>query len=127
MFKNKYTVSFLVVLVLFISACARVEYVGRSYNPTFQVDLYFSKDDIKKDYEVMGRAISHGPDLDMEELQEALIKEARERGADGIIISDIERIFREPKKRDPEKLAIFESNPDKTKLTAEFIKYTENQ
>lgn len=126
MFKNKYTVSFLVVLVLFISACARVEYVGRSYNPTFQVDLYFSKDDIKKDYEVMGRAISHGTDLDMEKLQEALIKEARQRGADGIIISDVERIFNKDTERDSEK-KIFHYNTDKTKLTAEFIKYKENQ
>lgn len=122
MFKYKYTVSFLVVLVLFISACAKVEYVGRTYYPTFQVDVYFSKDDVNRDYEVMGRAISHGPDLSMETLKEALIEEARKRGADGVIISDVERIFIPHKKKDPDEIFHFK-DPDKTKLAAEFIKY----
>ena len=89
----KYTVS-LLVLVLFVGACAeRVDYVGTSYEPTAYVDRYFSEADVEEDYVVMGRAIAHaGTRISTEELQEELLEEAREKGADGIIIHGFDRV-----------------------------------
>ena len=89
----KYTVS-LLVLVLFVGACAeRVDYVGTSYEPTADVDLYFSEADVEEDYVVMGRAIAHaGTNVSTEELQEELLEETREKGADGVIIYEFDRV-----------------------------------
>ena len=89
----KYTVSFL-ILVLFVGACAeRVDYVGTSYPPTAYVDLYFSEADVEEDYVVMGHAIAQaGTHVSTRELQEELLEEARERGADGVIIRGFDRV-----------------------------------
>ena len=79
----------LLVLVLFVSACAErgVDYVGTSYLPTTHVDLYFSESDVEEDYVVMGRAIARaGTRISTKRLQEKLLQEAREKGADGVII-----------------------------------------
>lgn len=43
-----------VVAVLAMAGCVSTDYVGKSYAPTSQVDLYFSEADITLPYEVMG-------------------------------------------------------------------------
>ena len=91
----KYTVSLLALFVLLVAACVQpVRYVGRSYPPTFHVDLYFSEEDITKDYQVMGRAVAEASEgsFNVEELQEELEAKAREKGADGIVIYGFDRI-----------------------------------
>ena len=46
-----------ILVVLFAVGCSTdVNYVGDSFNPTTDVDVYFSKEDIKADYTVMGPA-----------------------------------------------------------------------
>ena len=101
----KYTVSLLALFVLLVAACAQpVRYVGRSYPPTFHVDLYFSEEAITKDYQVMGHAVAEAPDtyLNIEELQEKLEAKAREKGADGIVIYGFDRIQTASKTRTKE-------------------------
>ena len=89
----KYTISLFTVLVLLVNACAKVDYVGSSYPPTNRVDVYYSEGDIDKYYRVMGHAVAHADELvSTEEAQNALIKEAREKGADGIIIFGLDAI-----------------------------------
>lgn len=106
----KYTVA---LLVLFVSACAEVDYVGSSYPPTTHVDVYYSEDDVDKDHRVMGHAVAHADDfVSIEKLQKALIEEARNRGADGIIIHDIESIP-----------AHTTDDSDERQIKATFIKY----
>ena len=90
----KYAVS-LLAFVLFVGACAErgVDYVGTSYSPTIHVDLYFSEADVEEDYVVMGRAIARaGTRASTKRLQEKLLQEAREKGADGVIILDFDRV-----------------------------------
>ena len=102
----KYTVSLLALFVLLVAACGQpVRYIGRSYPPTFHVDLYFSEEDITKDYQVMGRAVAEATEgyLSVEGLQEKLESKAREKGADGIIIYGFDRIQKEAKTRTAEK------------------------
>ena len=83
----RYTVP-LLILALFVIACAeRVDYIGNSYTPTTNVELFFSEDDIKEEYVEMGRAIAHaGTNVSSEELLEDLREKARERGADAILV-----------------------------------------
>ena len=38
----------LIVAVLFAVGCAAVEYVGNSFDPTINVDIYYSEDDSKR-------------------------------------------------------------------------------
>ena len=78
---------FLLIVLLSIG-CAHVGYVGHSLGPTAEVDLYCSKEDIEKEYTVMGHAIGTGTS-DNDAIQQALMKEAKKRGADEILITGI--------------------------------------
>ena len=89
----KYTVSLLAVLILFVAACAKIDYIGQSYPPTTRVDLYFSEDDVREDYQVMGHVVAQAPEgISTENLQKQLEAKAREKGADGIVIHGFDRI-----------------------------------
>jgi hypothetical protein len=84
----------LVVLVLSLNACApTVQYVGKSYTPTTNVDLYFDTHDVKKDYEVIGKidGIAGVFGSDFSSIQEKIVEEAKQKGADGVIIYSMEQ------------------------------------
>ena len=88
---RKIIISLMVVLSLFFAACGDgIDYVGDSYLPTSDVDVYFSEDDVIEDYQKMGYATAEGDSA--EELQERLIKKARENGADGIVFEGVDRV-----------------------------------
>ncbi|MBI1807665.1 MAG: hypothetical protein HYR76_11500 [Ignavibacteria bacterium] len=56
--------------------------------------LYFSENDIKGDYEVMGELTAETEDnifTNAEKMQNKMIDEAKQKGADGIILSGLER------------------------------------
>lgn len=73
--------------------CATTDYVGKTYAPTTQVDVYFDRNDIKREYSVMGSALTEGTDyLTFETMQEQLIEDAKARGADGILIEGMETV-----------------------------------
>ena len=42
------------LVLLLVPACAHVDYIGRSYPPTSDVELFFAEADVKESYEVMG-------------------------------------------------------------------------
>jgi len=80
------------ILLSFLVACSHVNYVGKTYDQTDNVDVYFSESDTDKEFEVIGHAISAGQVfVSIDELQEKLIKEAKLNGADAIIITGIDR------------------------------------
>ena len=79
------------VLLLFISACApKINFIGNQFAPTQNVDLYFDQKDIEKKYKVMGFMQNEGREFanDPEKIKEALIAEAKRRGADAILFGD---------------------------------------
>ena len=108
---NKYGKLFILISLLAV-ACAHVNYVGKSFEPTNQVDLYFSKDDIKKEYTVVGHAVGGGVS-DNEEIQAALIEEAKAKGADGILITEINN----------KPLLVEENITRESEIKASFLKY----
>ena len=78
----------LVAMIVIVSvSCTKIDYVGKSYAPTTEVDVYFSLDDIKGAYEVMGHlTATAGTFVSSEKMQEEIIKKAREKGADAVVI-----------------------------------------
>jgi len=78
-------------------SCATINYVGKTYSPSKNVDVYYSKDDVKNEHIIMGHAVASGSLLDSaHDVKIKLIQEARIRGADGILIAG----FRKQKKKD---------------------------
>lgn len=134
----KYTVSFLALFVLFVAACAKIDYIGQSYPPTTHVDLYFSEADIREDYQVMGHVIAQANEgISVEGLQRKLEAKAREAGADGIVIHGFDRIqtggtttYNEETRRDEKKRSItaitITSAEEERQIRAMFIKYEQN-
>jgi hypothetical protein len=50
------TMLLIFILCLFMMSCShKVQYIGRTYEPTSKVEIFFTSQDIKKDYEVMGK------------------------------------------------------------------------
>lgn len=81
------TLSLIALAVLLTVSCTKIDYVGKSYAPTANVDIYFSLDDIKGDYEVMGHlTATAGEFTSSEKMQEKIIEKAREKGADAVVI-----------------------------------------
>jgi hypothetical protein len=73
------------LVLLLLSACTTFDYVGRSYTPTVQVDLYLDPTDIDRPYEVMDMAQVKAPS-NFEKLQERTLQEARQKGADAVLV-----------------------------------------
>lgn len=81
--------SLAILASLFLMSCDSVRYIGTSYPATDHVDIYYSAHDVKKEYEVIGKASNAGSNL--QKNQNKIINEAKKRGADGIIYSDMQR------------------------------------
>ena len=80
------------VLILLVIGCTKIDYVGEEYPPTTHVDLYFTMDDVERDYKIMGHAVASADDVvSAEKMQKKLMEEARKKGADGIVILGLER------------------------------------
>ncbi len=79
----------LAVLVVLIG-CTSINYLGESYPPTEHVDLYFSEADIDSEYTVVGRIVATANASEMlyssDKFTQAILKKAREKGADGVVI-----------------------------------------
>ncbi|MBC8183055.1 hypothetical protein H8E88_18285 [candidate division KSB1 bacterium] len=105
------TILFLIISTLIMN-CASVNYVGKTYPPSKNVDVYYSKDDIKKDHVIIGHAVGSGGFLVSDhEIKIELIREAKIRGADGILITGIQKSIDNPE------------NNDERQIKAKLLKY----
>lgn len=90
------TISLLALAVLMTVSCTKIDYVGKSYNPTSNVDIYFSLEDVKGSYEVMGHlTATAGSFTSSEKMQEKIIEKAREKGADAVVILGLDVYIKE--------------------------------
>jgi hypothetical protein len=82
------------MVAVLLAGCASVDYVGKSYAPTANVDVYMSADDVRRPYEVMGEARAQIDAIPFskpgQQLQQKLLEQARAKGADGIIIGQLQ-------------------------------------
>lgn len=77
---------------LLLTACAHVDYVGRTYTPTSKVDLFFDEREVEAPYDVMGQVIARANDLiSAEKLQAKIMQKAQDKGADAVVITGMER------------------------------------
>ena len=72
-----------------MAGCASVEYVGDTYAPTEYVDLYYSETEIEQDYITMGHGLGTGVWTRNSKIQRKIVEEARDRGADAILITGL--------------------------------------
>ncbi len=81
-----------IFLILFAFGCTSVNYIGESFDPTLNIDTYFSEDDIEREYTVIGHALGLGvifPCCDKVEAK--LIEKAKLKGADAILITGLDK------------------------------------
>ncbi|WP_114941094.1 hypothetical protein [Mucilaginibacter endophyticus] len=79
----------IILLSLFLASCATTSYLGDTYPATEKVDVFYDAKDVKKDYKVIGHlAIAYTPNA--AEAKNDLSIKAREVGADGIIILQVD-------------------------------------
>lgn len=72
-------------ILLFTSGCYHtVQYIGQSYPPTSNVEIFFSPVDVGKHYRIIGKVIGQATNL--KKSQRRYLEAAKEKGADAIII-----------------------------------------
>lgn len=79
------------------SCVVQTTYIGKTYPATDSPELFFSWDDVTRDYETMGR-ITAAPQFfgTLEKAQTAIEKRAREKGADAVVFEGIGHTVSEP-------------------------------
>ena len=88
-----YWISVCAALVVLAAGCAHVDYVGELYPRTDHVDLFFSEADIGRPYKVVGQVLATGDQYtSAARVQRRLMKEARDKGADGVLILEVARV-----------------------------------
>lgn len=84
--------AFFLIIAIFLSACTKIDYIGEEYPPTTHVDLFFDMDDVTREHKVMGHLIATADDMvSAEKMQKKMMKKAREKGADAIVITGFEK------------------------------------
>lgn len=88
--KFKSGMLFLILSFVFTACTPTINYLGDSYDPTTEVDVYWDKEDIKKEYRVMGIAKNEGYEMDMDDpfvIKTEMVKKAKMYGADAVLFT----------------------------------------
>ncbi|MXV51143.1 hypothetical protein GS399_09195 [Pedobacter sp. HMF7647] len=80
--------SLFITITIAFSSCSSVQYIGNTYSPTSNVDIFLDRNDIQKSYAVMGKIDGYG--IDFTNIQSDIMKEARKRGADAVLLFDMD-------------------------------------
>lgn len=84
------------VLLILLSGCASISYLGDSFPPTQHVDLFFSEKDVPREYTVIGRleATADADELlySTEKFTQAIRDKAAEKGGDAVVILDFGKV-----------------------------------
>jgi len=81
------------IIATTVSCSPTVNYMGKNYNPTQNVDVFLDTNDIKKTYEVIGKVdgISGILGSSYQEIQDKIVQTAKEKGADAVILYNMEQ------------------------------------
>jgi hypothetical protein len=80
------------LLSILLSSCFTPvhNYLGNSYTPTKDVDVYVDASAIKRAYSVIGKSyVDIREYISLEKVQRATIKTAKQKGADAILFCDL--------------------------------------
>ena len=79
-------------LACLLTGCATVDYVGESYQPTSNVEVFFAEKDVPREYKVIGQVLASGDQfVSAGALNTRLMARAREKGAEAVIILAVTR------------------------------------
>ncbi|SEL40652.1 hypothetical protein [Parapedobacter koreensis] len=91
--KKSYTHLLALILALALNACASTSYVGDRYAPSEHVDVYYSVNDVKREYKVIGHLSEKSTGVNADErAKQQIIGKGKEVGADGVIILGFEYV-----------------------------------
>lgn len=85
----------LVVAVLCIAlatACSKPSYLGKTYAPTQQVDVYLDPADVRKSHTTMGTTTYDQNFQSLDAMQQKIIEVGKAKGADGVIMKLSEEV-----------------------------------
>lgn len=114
---TKRTSTLLFGLFIVFASCAEVNYIGESYQPTTEIEIFFDEKNIEYEYTIIGHAIGTGAwGVSNEKIQDKLIQTARRKGAHAIIITGVGK----------DTISTGEhTTTDETQINAVFIRYDE--
>ncbi len=127
------------VLVMLTLGCAHLDYVGKSYPPTQNVDVVFREQDLHHEYTVIGQLVATGDELvSASKLQQKIIERAKQAGADAVIIEGLDRIVtgsstsyneteRNRHRRRSASGTAVTTDQESKRVHAEFVKYKHNE
>lgn len=73
-----------------LTACVATDYIGETYAPTTDVDVYYSLADINRPHRVMGKITATALDgWNSNDMVEELRKQAMAKGADGLVVEGV--------------------------------------
>jgi hypothetical protein len=81
------------MLLIAVTSCSKssFDYLGKSYPPTASPEIFMRDQDVRQDYEVMGKVTAEVPyNKKLKYIQNKVMNLAGEQGADGVIFSDVE-------------------------------------
>jgi len=79
-------------LIVVLGGCSKssFDYLGKSYPPTTNPEIFFRDQDVPENYEVMGKVMAEVPySKKLDYVQKKIEAVAREHGADAILLSDV--------------------------------------
>jgi hypothetical protein len=80
-------------LLLFVACSSPFNYLGKTYPPTMNPELFFREQDIGKDYEIMGKLQVEMPgNKNMEKIQRRIMQKAAQNGADAVLIDNFDLV-----------------------------------
>ena len=80
-------------LTLLAAGCAHLDYVGKTYSPTQNIDVVYSEHDLREGYTVIGQLIATGDQMvSASKLQDKIVEKAKQVGADAVIIEGMDRV-----------------------------------
>ncbi len=86
--------TFLAIMAISLSSCSipRVHYVGDTFSPRDQIDTFYDKADIETEYKTIGHLVSieFRGSLMLQNIQDEMTQEAKQRGADAIVFDAFE-------------------------------------
>ncbi|CAN0604647.1 unnamed protein product [Ectocarpus sp. 12 AP-2014] len=75
---------------LLLTACVNTDYVGESYTPTTDVDVFYSMTDVERPHTVMGKITATAMDgWDSDAMVQELKAQAMAKGADALVIEGV--------------------------------------
>ncbi|MBV9491827.1 MAG: hypothetical protein JO069_19200 [Verrucomicrobia bacterium] len=80
----------LLAFCAFLAGCTTTDYFGKTYPPTQRVETFFSPQDVRRPYEVMGQLRAQADDVvSPGAIQQKMVTEAMQKGADAILIEHV--------------------------------------